>query len=608
MLRTHSCGELRAAHVGRQVTVAGWVHRRRDHGGLLFVDVRDREGRIQVVFDPDAAPEVAAAARGLGQEWVVAVDGFVRQRPAGQANPDMATGDVEVLAAEMRVLNASVTPPFEVARDLEVTEAQRLRYRYLDLRRERMQENLRLRHEATHFARQFLDDRGFLDVETPVLLKTTPEGARDFVVPSRLHPGRFYALPQSPQQMKQLLMVAGVDRYYQLARCFRDEDQRADRQLEFTQLDVELSFVEEEDVIALTEELVLGMAAAVVPRMAVLQRPVPRLTYAEAMNRFGTDQPDLRFGVEISDLGPVVAGSEFRVFAATVAAGGSVKGLAAPGVFSRREVEELEAVAKEAGAAGLAWLAYDQGKVRGSVARFLTPEETAAVAAATGAEEPATVLMVAGDENMVRGALGRVRIEVARRLNLVPEETLAFAWIVDPPLFEWNDSEERWDPAHHPFTAPRPGQEAMLATDPGAVVARAYDLVCNGHELGGGSIRVHHRQVQEAMFRVIALSEEDAREQFGHLLEALEMGAPPHGGIALGFDRLVMVLAGETSIREVIAFPKTLAGVDPMMRSPAAVPAQMLADLHIAVTRPGAGEEVGPDAGPNAKGALRPGS
>jgi aspartyl-tRNA synthetase len=586
MLRTHTCGQLRATDVGRQVTLAGWVNRRRDHGGLVFVDLRDRDGLTQVVFDPAASAEAFGAAHALGNEWVVAVEGTVRERPAGQANPDLATGAVELLAGALTVLGPARVPPFEVARELDVDEAMRLRYRYLDLRRARMRRNLILRHEVTAFVRAFLDARGFIEVETPILLKSTPEGARDFLVPSRLQPGRFYALPQSPQQMKQLLMVAGVDRYYQVARCFRDEDLRADRQLEFTQVDIEMAFVEEEDVMALNEALFVELAERFRPDMRLLARPFPRLTYAECLERYGTDKPDLRFGLELVDVGPEVAGSQFQVFTNALAGGGRVKAIAVPGALTRRVIDELEAFVKAQGAAGLAWLAFEAGQVRGSVARFLAEAELAALQERTGVDEPGTLLIVAGPGRQVDEVLGRLRLEVARRLELIPQDLLAFLWMVDPPLVEYNADEERWDAVHHPFTAPQPRDLANLATDPGSVRARAYDIVCNGYELGGGSVRIHERPLQQQVFGLLDIGEETALAQFGHLLEAFEYGAPPHGGIAWGLDRTVMILAGEPNIREVIPFPKTLAGTDPMLGSPSTVIEELTILLGLKLAAP----------------------
>ncbi len=586
MLRTHTCGQLRLEHVGQRVTLAGWVNRRRDHGGLVFLNLRDRDAITQVVFDPDAAPEAFQQVHEVGQEWVVGVSGLVRARPEGQANPDMATGDVEVVADELRILNRSKTPPFEVARELDVDEALRLKYRYLDLRRDRMRRNIMLRHAVTSYVREFLNDHDFAEVETPILIKSTPEGARDFLVPSRMHKGKFYALPQSPQQIKQLLMIAGLDRYYQLARCFRDEDQRADRQLEFTQLDIEMAFVDEDDVMSLTEALFIGLVQTVTPHFKVMRQPFPRLTYAQSMERFGTDQPDMRFELELVDLSRVAQTCGFRVFSSAVAAGGKVRAVAAPTAFTRREIDELEELVKERGAAGLAWLIFDTNGARGPVAKFLTEDEISAIEEALPEARPATALIVAGDGDVVAASLARLREEVATRLDMVPEDSLAFAWITDAPLVEWNADEDRWDSMHHPFTSPQERDLPLLDSEPSEVRARAYDVVCNGYELAGGSIRIHERAVQAQVFALLGISAQEAEEQFGHLLTAFEYGAPPHGGIAWGFDRVVMVLAGEDSIREVIAFPKTLSGVDLMTDSPSEPPVELLDDLGIRVRTP----------------------
>jgi aspartyl-tRNA synthetase len=589
MLRTHTCGELRAAHAGAAVTLAGWVHRRRDHGGLIFVDLRDRHGLTQVVFDPDLDADAFAAAHDLGQEWVIAVDGEVAVRL--ESNPELDSGEIEVRAVALRVLSASQVPPFEVSRELNIDEGLRMRYRYLDLRRARMARNLRLRHEATTFARNFLDREAFLEVETPILTRATPEGARDYLVPSREHPGRFYALPQSPQQTKQILMVAGADRYYQFARCFRDEDLRADRQPEFTQLDMELSFVDADDVIALNERLMIEMAAAVAPELRFREIPFPRLTFADAMARFGSDKPDLRFGLEIKDLSAAVADSGFRVFSGTVADGGVVKALVVPGVFTRREIDALETIAKQRGAAGLAWLAFEGEAVRGPIAKFLSEEEIAALRLAgqvadrqAEAEDGgAMMLFVAATADVAHNALGRLRSELGAQLGLIPEGELSCCWIVDAPLVEWNEDESRWDAVHHPFTAPRSEDAAGMAEDPAAVRAQAYDLVCNGYEIAGGSIRIHEPEMQLQAFALLGISPEQAEEEFGHMLEAFTYGAPPHGGIAWGWDRTVMLLTGESTIREVIAFPKTLVASDPMTGAPAAVPAANLKVLGIDV-------------------------
>ncbi len=592
MYRSHHCGQLRAEHVGSDVRLAGWLNRRREHGGLTFLNLRDRHGITQVVVDAELPEALQDLARQVGQEWVLAVEGRVRARPEGQANPDMPTGAIEVLASDLRVLNRSAVPPFEVARETEVDDSLRLRYRYLDLRRERMKQNILLRHRMTACIRRMMEAEGFVEIETPILMKATPEGARDFLVPSRVHHGRFYALPQSPQQLKQILMISGFDRYFQVARCFRDEDLRADRELEFTQIDVEMSFVEAEDVMALTERQLLELAREVAPERPILQTPFPRLTYAEAMERYGSDKPDLRYGLELIDIGPVVADSEFRVFSGTVASGGRVKAIAAPTQFSRREVDELEGLMQSLGARGLAWLTWDEdGSVRGSVSRFLSEAEVADLAEASGAEPGHTLFIMAGDDALVAKCLGRLRTELADRLELIDPDQLAFLWIVEPPLFEWNPDEERWDSVHHPFTAPDPRDRDALSADPAGVRALAYDAVLNGYEICGGSIRIHEPDLQSEVFSLLGLSEEQAKAQFGHLLTAFEYGAPPHGGIAWGFDRTVAIFARETNIREVIAFPKSLSAVDLMTGAPSPVPAEDLDVLGIRLAEPSSPQE-----------------
>ena len=585
MLKTHTCNELQAAHVGQQVTLAGWVNRWRDHGGLAFIDLRDRSGIVQVVANPDGAPDAHATLQQARQEFVLQVKGVVKARPEGLANPDLPTGEIEVVASEVKVLNPAKTPPFYIYDDSPVDEALRLKYRYLDLRRPRMQRNMILRHRVVKYIRDFLTERDFVEIETPILFKTTPEGARDYLVPSRVHPGEFYALPQSPQQLKQLLMVAGYERYFQIARCFRDEDQRGDRQPEFTQLDLEMSFVEQEDIIALAEELAIGVIEDCSDRQ-LLTKPFPRLTHAEAMERFGTDRPDMRFGIELTDISDLADGCGFGIFSKTVASGGKVRGICAPGcgAYSRRQVDELTKLAQDEGAKGLAWLALGQeGKVRSSFAKFLSEDEVSAIVGRMEAGTGDLILFVADRAPVVNAALSALRLELGERLGLCDRKVLACCWVVDFPLFEWNEDEQRWDPSHHLFTAPVEEDLMLLDTDPGAARGQQHDLVINGEETGGGSVRIHKRDVQEKVFELIGLEAEVAQERFGHMLEAFEFGTPPHGGIAPGIDRFAMLLAGEPNIREVIAFPKTQQAADLMAGAPSPAEAKQLEELHIRI-------------------------
>ena len=589
MLKTHSCGQLREADAGRQVTLAGWVNRRRDMGGVIFVDLRDRDGKTQVVVDAGHAQAAFDTAEQVSREYVLQVQGVVRRRPQGQENPDMGTGAIEVLADLVHVLNPSKTPPFLIDRDSNVEESLRLRYRYLDLRRERLQRNLIMRHKAIKFIRDYLDERGFLEVETPILFKSTPEGARDYLVPSRVHPGKFYALPQSPQQLKQLLMVAGYERYFQIARCFRDEDLRADRQPEFTQLDLEMSFVERDDILNLIEGLMIGMVSAV-SLVPLAYTAFPRLSYAEAMERFGTDRPDVRYGMELVDVSDIAGQSAFRVFADNAAAGRPVKAICAPGCggYSRKQIDELEALARENGAKGLAWMALDadSGEMRGFITRFFTVEQLLALTERLGAQ-PGDLLLFASDEKrVVYSALGALREELGRRLGYKDQPELAFVWVVDFPLFEQGLEDGHYAPSHHMFTAPKRAHIPLLDEDPGQVLSEQYDLVCNGYEVAGGSIRIHDRPLQRKIMELIGFSWEQAEAQFGHMLEAFEYGAPPHGGIAPGIDRLAALMAGEPNIREVMAFPKTAQGTDLMADAPAPVLTRQLDELHIQLARP----------------------
>lgn len=594
MLKSHSCGELSPAEAGQVVRLAGWVHRRRDHGGLIFLDMRDRTGLVQVVVDPSAAESAYQSADALRNEWVVAITGEVRVRPARTENPRIATGGIEIHASEVTVLNPSKTPPFYINEESDVDESLRLRYRYLDLRRERMAANLALRHRVVKYIRDFLDGRGFLEVETPMLMKSTPEGARDYLVPSRVHPGHFYALPQSPQQLKQLLMVAGVERYFQIARCFRDEDQRADRQPEFTQLDLEMSFVDETDVLDLMEELYTGLAHATAPHMRVTS-PFPRMTYAEAMRRFGSDKPDLRFGMEITDISSIVADSGVGVFTSALAeSGGAVRGIVAPGCagYSRRELENLTEIVRGQGARGLATIGLDAeaetaiadlqpDNVRSALARHLDIETVRSIADAMRASAGDLLLIVAAHEDTVSASLSALRTELGERLELADPDELSFAFVTEFPLFEAGDEEGNLNSVHHPFTAPTPEDAGLLEESPTAVRSRAYDLVVNGLELGSGSIRIHDRELQDRIFALLGHSPEEIQERFGHMLEAFEYGVPPHGGFAPGIDRTVMVLAGEPNIREVIPFPKTQSAQDLMMSAPSTVDEQQLVDLNL---------------------------
>jgi aspartyl-tRNA synthetase len=561
------------------------VNRWRDHGGLAFVDLRDRSGIVQVVANPDQAPDAHATLQQARGEYVLQVKGVVQVRPEGLSNPELPTGEIEVVAHEVKVLNPAKTPPFYIYDDSPVDEALRLKYRYLDLRRPRMQRNVILRHRVVKYIRDFLAARDFVEIETPILFKTTPEGARDYLVPSRVHPGKFYALPQSPQQLKQLLMVAGYERYFQIARCFRDEDQRGDRQPEFTQLDLEMSFVEQEDIVALAEELVTGVIEDCSDRQ-LLAKPFPRLTHTEAMHRFGTDRPDMRFGIELTDVSDLVAECGFGIFSRTVAGGGKVRGICAPGcgAYSRRQVDELTELAQKEGAKGLAWLALDQeGGVRSSFAKFLSDEEVTAIVERMGAGPGDLALFVADRPPVVNAALSALRLELGERLGLRDRKVLACCWVLDFPLFEWNEDEQRWDPSHHLFTAPVEKDLPLLDIDPGAARGQQHDLVINGEETGGGSIRIHRRDVQEKVFELIGLDVDVAQERFGHMLEAFEFGTPPHGGIAPGIDRLVMLLAGEPNIREVIAFPKTQQAADLMAGAPSPAEPKQLEELHIRI-------------------------
>ncbi|GAW29529.1 aspartate--tRNA ligase [Carboxydocella sp. ULO1] len=579
--RTMMCGSLRAADAGKEIILMGWVQRRRDHGGLIFVDLRDREGITQVVFSPEVDQEAFAKAEAIRNEYVIAVKGEVRLRPEGTVNSNLATGEVEVYAREVKVLNGAKTPPFYIQDNIDVDENLRLRYRYLDLRRPEMQRALGLRHRLVKTIRDYLDARGFWEIETPMLTKSTPEGARDYLVPSRVNPGKFFALPQSPQIFKQILMVAGMDKYFQIVRCFRDEDLRSDRQPEFTQLDLEMSFVEREEVLTLMEEMIAEVVRTTLGRE--VPTPFPRLTYAEAMARYGSDKPDTRFGMELVDLTDIAAGCEFKVFRAAADNGGVVKAINAKGCahFSRKELDELTQYVAIYGAKGLAYIQMTPEGPKSPIAKFFKEEELQAILERLGAETGDLLLFGADTPRIVADSLGHLRVHLAEKLGLIDPEAMNFLWVVDFPLLEWDEEEKRYVAMHHPFTSPMDEDIELMDTDPGRVRAKAYDMVLNGVEIGGGSIRIHRRDVQEKMFRLLGLSQEEAVEKFGFMLEAFEYGTPPHGGIAFGIDRLVMLLAGRDTIRDVIAFPKTQSASCLMTGAPSEVSAKQLKELHI---------------------------
>ncbi|MBZ0291607.1 MAG: aspartate--tRNA ligase [Anaerolineae bacterium] len=602
MLKTYTCGELRAEHAGQHVTLAGWVHRRRDQGGLIFIDLRDRWGIVQVVVDQESGPDAHNNASNARNEYVLQVSGKVRIRPEGTLNPELETGDVEVVADSLQILNPSKTPPFYMNRDdTSIDEVLRMRHRYLDLRRPQMQQNIILRHRVIKFIRDYLDENGFVEIETPILFKTTPEGARDFLVPSRLQPGKFYALPQSPQQLKQMLMVAGYEKYFQIARCFRDEDLRGDRQPEFTQLDMEMSFVEREDVMQLNETLMRAMVKAVAPDKQIMQEPFPRILYKDAMEQYGTDRPDIRYDLRAIDISEIAGKSGFPVFVNNVADGKPVKVIRVPGMAGelsgtqlRKVTAELEAKAKAVGAKGLAWIALpteETGEVKGPIGKFFTVEQKLDLFDKLQAEPGDLLLFISDAREIVYAVTDALRPYLAAELGLLDKNLLAYCWVIDFPMFMWDEENQRWDPSQHMFTMPLPEDVPLLDSEPGAARGSQYDMVCNGHEVAGGSIRIHKRDLQEKIFPLIGQTMEHAKEQFGHILEAFEYGVPPHGGIAWGVDRVVALLAGEPNIREVIAFPKSQTGADVMAHAPSEPEPGQLEELHIKLDLPVEEEE-----------------
>jgi len=581
--RTHTCGELNTGAIGQQVTLAGWVNRRRDHGGLVFLDMRDRYGVTQVICDPERSPEAHRIASELRSEYVVQVSGTVVARLPGTENPNLATGAIELAAERIQILNPSRTTPFPITDTIQVDESLRLKYRYLDLRRPTMRDHIVLRHRAVKVIRDYLDERGFLEIETPILMKSTPEGARDYLVPSRLYAGEFYALPQSPQQLKQLLMVAGLDRYFQIARCFRDEDQRADRQPEFTQLDVEMAFVAEEDVMSLIEGLLIYLIEQATTKR-IKQTPFPRLSYPDVMGRYGTDHPDLRFDLPLVEISDLAQAGNFGVFQNALAANGMVKGMRVPGAggYSRKEIEELTEFARLLGARGLVSLAISaSGEIKSPLTKFLSSNELQAIIDRLQGQSGDLLLFVADSPKVCNDVLFRLRVKMGERLKLIDPNEMALCWVVDFPLLHFDEEGQRYEAEHNPFSGMDEAHIDRLDTDPLHIRAKQYDIICNGYEIGGGSVRINVAEIQHKVFSLMNLSDEQITEQFGHMLEAFEYGAPPHGGIALGIDRLVMLLANQDNIREVIAFPKTQSATDLLMGAPSPVDEKQLQELHL---------------------------
>ncbi len=576
--RSCYCGDVTLENCGQELILQGWVQKTRDHGGLIFIDLRDRSGVIQCVIDPAKQQQVFKTAESVRGEFVLEVKGTVNQRPDGTQNANLPTGEIEVHLESIEILNTSLTPPFPIQDGITTDEMVRLKYRYMDLRRPEMQQRLILRHKVIKLMRDYMDDHGFLEIETPILIKSTPEGARDYLVPARLYPGTFYALPQSPQQLKQLLMVAGMDRYFQIAKCFRDEDPRADRQPEFTQLDIEMSFVTKEEIFELLDELFHKIISQL-SKKTLLFSPFPRITHADAMERFGIDKPDMRFGMELFDVSAAVAGSEFKVFQSA----SMLKGICAPGCagYSRGQIDELTELAKKQGAKGLVTIAFNEDGIKSPVAKFLSEAEIQAIKSAAGANTGDLMMIVADQAKTVYRTLSALRLHMGDKLGLRDPNVMAFMWVVDFPLFDWAEEQNRWDAAHHPFTMPVIEDLDMMDTDPGRVRSQAYDFVCNGVELASGSIRIHRRDIQDKVFKLMAYSDEEIQDRFGHMLDAFEYGAPPHGGIAPGIDRLITLLTDDDNIRQVMAFPKTATGIDPMTGAPSAVDDTQLKELHV---------------------------